>query len=254
MKEKESQVWLEQADKTSKRLSYYQQLQAYFNESDRTVLDKLIDFPKYVPNNAIARFLARYEIFKLSLDVHGYVVECGVLSGAGVMTFAQVSSILEPFNQTRRIVGFDTFSGFPHVSAKDSKGKSKNLQVGAYAEDSYEDILKCAGIHNDFRLLKRSEQVELVKGDICKTVPAYLENNPHLVVSLLYLDCDLYEPTKTALQCLVPRMPKGAVIAFDELCFEEFPGETMALVETLGISSLRIQRLPFMKLSYAVLE
>lgn len=254
MSEEKSQVWLEKADRTVERLSYYQQLEQYFNESPKTVLDKLIDFPKYVPNNAVARFIARYEVFKLCLNVHGCVIECGVLGGVGVMTFAQISSILEPYNLTRKVIGFDTFSGFPHISDKDAKGTSENLNVGAYADNSYEDILECARIHNQFRLLKRGEQVELVAGDICQTVPEYLENNPHLVISLLYLDCDLYEPTKTALEYLVPRMPKGAVIAFDELCFKEFPGETIALAETLGISSLRIQRLPFMKLSYAVLE
>lgn len=254
MQKEKVENWLEKADQTPRRLSYYEQLGRYFEESPRTVLERLIDFPKYVPNNVIARFIARYEIFKRCLDIHGCVVECGVLGGAGVMTFAQVSSILEPYNQTRKIIGFDTFEGFPHISDKDATGTSQNLRVGAYADDSYEDVLECARIHNQFRLLNRCEQVELVRGDICRTVPEYLENNPHLVVSLLYLDCDLYEPTKTALQYFAPRMPKGSVIAFDELCFEEFPGETVALAETLGISSLRIQRLPFMKLSYAVLE
>ena len=128
------------------------------------------------------------------------------------------------------------------------------MRPGAYCENSYEDIKKCASIHNKFRLLNREDQVELIKGDICKSVPVYLSDNPHLVVSLLYLDCDLYAPTKTALEYFKPRMPKGAVIVFDELCFKEFPGETLALTETLGVSSLKIQRLPFTKISFAVLE
>jgi len=128
------------------------------------------------------------------------------------------------------------------------------MRVKGYSDDSYNDILESARIHNDFRLLNREEQVELVKGDICKTVPQYCKGNPYLIVSLLYLDCDLYEPTKTALQHFVPRMPKGAVIVFDELASKEFPGETIALLESVKVNSLRIQRLPFMKLSFAVLE
>ena len=51
-------------------------------------------------------------------------------------------------------------------------------------------------------------------------------------MSLLYLDFDLYEPTK----CAFPRMPKGAVVAFDELNHAAWPGETMALLDTLGIA------------------
>jgi len=254
MKKEHVLNWLEKADQTPKRLSYYQQLEEYFNDCPKPVVEKLIDFPKYVPNNAIARLIARYEVFKLCLEVHGSVIECGVLSGAGVMTFAHISSILEPYNQMRKIIGFDTFEGFPHISEKDTAGTSENIYVGAYADESYEEILRCARIHEGFRLLNRDEQVELVKGDICETAPQYVRENPQLVVSLLYLDCDLYEPTKTALELFVPRMPKGAVIVFDELNFKEFPGETTALVDTLGISSLRIRRLPFLKMSYAEIE
>lgn len=254
MKKEKVLNWLDKADQTPKRLSYYQELEEYFNDCSRPIVERLIDFPKYVPNNAIARFIARYEVFKLCLEVHGTVIECGVLSGAGIMTFAQISSILEPYNQTRKIIGFDTFEGFPHISDKDAAGTSENMYVGAYADESYEDILRCAKIHEGFRLLNRGEQVELVRGDICETAAQYLQENPHLVVSLLYLDCDLYEPTKVALEYFVPRMPKGAIIVFDELSFKEFPGETIALTETMGISSLRIKRLPFMKLSFAEIE
>jgi hypothetical protein len=245
---------LEKADQSEKRLTYYEQLEELFLTSPRTVLEKLIDFPNFVPNNSVARFLARYELFKLCLDVQGTVIECGVLGGAGITTFAHLSTVLEPYNQTRTIIGFDTFEGFPHISDHDRQGSSEHMHVGAYAEDTHEELLKCTNIHNGFRLLSREPQVELIKGDICSTVPQYLADNPALVVSMLYLDCDLYAPTKTALECFVPHMPRGAVIVFDELGFREFPGETIALTETLGINRLKIRRLPFTKISYAVID
>jgi hypothetical protein len=53
--------------------------------------------------------------------------------------------------------------------------------------------------------------------DAINTIPEYIENNPQLVCSLLWLDFDIYEGTKVALENILPRMPKGAVIAFDEL-------------------------------------
>ena len=77
------------------------------------------------------------------------------------------------------------------------------------------------------------------------TAPGYLKNNPHLVVALLYLDLDLYEPTKVAMQTFLPRMPKGAIIAFDELNHPDWPGETIAIMEEIGIRNLRIERFPF---------
>jgi hypothetical protein len=75
------------------------------------------------------------------------------------------------------------------------------------------------------------------------------------VVSLLYLDFDLYAPTKAAIDTLLPRMPKGAILAFDELNQAQWPGETMAVVESIGLRNLRIQRFPYVpQLSYAVLD
>ena len=39
-------------------------------------------------------------------------------------------------------------------------------------------------------------------------------------------------------------MVAGGVIAFDELNCEEFPGETAALMETIGLGRARLRRLP----------
>jgi len=64
----------------------------------------------------------------------------------------------------------------------------------------------------------------------------------------------LYEPTKAALKHFLPRMPKGAVIAFDELNQKQWPGETLAVLEEVGINNIRIQRVPYTpSLSYAIL-
>src|SRR5262245_59502817 len=66
-------------------LAARQSLEAYFNESPGSVVEKLDNFGKYVPRQSLARFMARYEIFKLIKDVQGSIVECGVLFGGGLM-------------------------------------------------------------------------------------------------------------------------------------------------------------------------
>jgi hypothetical protein len=82
----------------------------------------------------------------------------------------------------------------------------------------------------------------------------YIAANQHLVVSLLYLDFDLYEPTKFAIETLLPRMPKGSIIAFDQLNQKFWPGETLAVLETLGVHNLKLERFTFQpQISYAVL-
>jgi hypothetical protein len=194
-------------------------------------------------------------MFKQVLNVQGSIIECGVLLGGGLMSFAQFSSILEPINLQRKIIGIDTFSGFPNVSTRDTKGKSQFAKVGGYNANSYEDLMKCIELYDSNRFINHMPKMELVKGDATKTIPKYIKDNPHLIVSLLYLDFDLYEPTKVALENIVPRMPKGAIIGFDEINMKAWPGETEAVLETLGIKNLRIKRSSFSSVScYAVIE
>jgi hypothetical protein len=59
------------------------------------------------------------------------------------------------------------------------------------------------------------------------------------------MDFDLYEPTKVALAHFVPRMPKGAVLAFDELDNPLWPGETLAMLEYFTGHMPKIERFDF---------
>jgi hypothetical protein len=190
----------------------------------------------------LKRFLAMYEVFKRVLPVKGSVVECGVLHGFGVMSWAKLSTILEPENLTRRIYGFDTFAGFPSVSDNDESTFAKT-RVGDLSASSYDELLELIAEYDRDRFLGNIPKVELVKGDIVQTAPAFVETHPHLVVSLLFIDCDLFEPTRAALQAFVPRMPKGAILAFDELDNPLWPGETRAVLDSMGLQNLRLQRL-----------
>ena len=68
--------------------------------------------------------LAKNELFKIQLDVPGVIIECGCYAGGGLMSYAQLSSIYEPYNHQRKIYSFDTFSGFPELSEKDNRQDS----------------------------------------------------------------------------------------------------------------------------------
>lgn len=238
-----------------KYTDYQEKLEDYFSNSLGTNVEKLMNFTKYVPRRDLTRFLCKYEIFKKILNVEGSIVECGVLFGGGLMTFAQLSAIFEPVNYTRKIIGFDTFKGFPGLTKQDFGSASKFAHKGGLALDSFDDLQKCIELYDSNRFVNHIPKVELIKGDISHTIPKYLKEKPHTIVSLLYIDVDIYEPTKIALENLVPRMPKGSIIAFDELNNPDWTGETRAVLNTLGIRNLKIERFPFNSyLSYAVLE
>lgn len=218
------------------------QLAALFEQCADPLELRLENFPKYVRRQYLKRFLALYEIFKLALPVKGSVIECGVFRGFGLMSWAKLSTILEPENLTRRIYGFDTFAGFPELAEQD-KSRFTRANRGDLSSSSYEELQALVAQYDRDRFLGHIPKVELVKGDIAQTAPAFVAAHPHLVVSLLFIDCDLYQPTKAALEAFVPRMPKGAVLAFDELDNPIWPGETLALLEAFGLRSLRLRRL-----------
>ena len=225
-----------------------------FSDCPDTIEIKLDNFTKYIRRQRLTRLLSLYEIFKKILVVKGSIVECGVYKGFGLMTWANMSAVLEPTNLTRRIYGFDTFEGFPKVSEKDLN-EIMRPERGQLFANSYEELNELIKIYDSNRFLGHVNKVQLIKGDVVKTIPEFISNNKHLVVSLLFLDLDLYEPTKVAIDSFFPRMPKGAIIAFDELDNPIWPGETMALLESLGINKLKIERIEFDPyIGYAVIN
>lgn len=246
----------DQKSQSSNDLSQFGAAEALFRNDPADLIEKIEAFPKFASRQAIAKFLTKYEIFKRILTVNGSIVECGVLHGAGLLAWAKLSSIFEPANHVRKVIGFDTFGGFPSVAGEDTQtGTFNDLKKGGLTGSHLDNVLEAVSVYDLNRPISHIPKVELVQGDLCKTAPAYLENNPHLVVSLLYLDLDLYEPTRKAIEVFLPRMPKGAVIAFDELNAKIFPGETIAVMEQIGLRNLRIERFPFDSyVSYAVLD
>ena len=225
-----------------------------FEESPDATCDKLAHVAKYMRSQDLTRLLARYEIFKRVLHVKGSIVECGVYRGSGLMAWANFSTVLEPLNLTRRIYGFDSFGGFPAVGPRD-RGGTHVARPGDLRADCLDELRELIRAYDLNRPLGHVPKVELIAGDAVATIPEMIARKPHLVVSLLFLDFDLYEPTKVALEHFVPRMPRGSILAFDELDNPAWPGETMAVLETLGLRKLRLERLDFDPyIGFAVIE
>lgn len=228
---------------------------SYFSSSPLSETQKLQAFTKYVRRQDLSRFLAKNELIKLQLDIPGVIVECGCYSAGGTFTFAQLSAIYEPYNHTRRVIAFDTFEGFPEISDKDSNASRTYSKGDLFVIPEIVDEINVGiELFDRNRPLSHIPKIELCKGDAMKTIPQFIVDKPHVVISLLYLDFDIYEPTKVALETFLPRMPKGSVLAFDELNAASFPGETLALLDTIGIKDLQLKKTPFDSyISYAVL-
>lgn len=225
--------------------------------SGLSLLDKFNNFARFSRRQVIANFLNRYEVYKQIISIHGSIVECGVNLGQGLFSWYHFSSIFEPYNHSRRVIGFDSFGGFTNTTEQDKGGiYTHNQDWSEFSKkQSLEELISIGKVHDQNRVLRHIQKLDLVKGDATKTIPEFANKNPHLIVALLHLDFDVYPPTKAALTHLLPRMPKGAVVAFDELNDPNGPGETIAYLEELDIKRFTLKRNNFdSNLCYLVLE
>jgi DNA-directed RNA polymerase subunit N (RpoN/RPB10) len=209
----------------------------------------------FINRQCLSRMIFMHDMYKNILDVNGVIVEFGVRWGQNLALFQNFRGMYEPFNHTRKIIGFDTFSGFPSVDQKD--GRSNVATVGSYSvSDGYEKYLEeVLSYHETESPISHLKKFEIVKGDASVTLEGYLKEYPETIIALAYFDFDIYEPTKKCLELIRGRLGKGSVIGFDELNYQEFPGETIAFDEVLGISNYKIIRSPITPLpSYIIVE
>lgn len=209
----------------------------------------------FLESKNLARLLFMDFLYRQMIAVQGVIMEFGVRWGQNLALFSALRGIYEPFNRHRKIVGFDTFAGFPSIHEKD--GQSSMMVNGQLAvSPHYEEVLQqLLTVHESLNPLAHIKKYELCVGDVVKELPRYLARCPETIVAMAYFDLDLYEPTVKCLELLRPRMTKGTILGFDELNDPDSPGETLALMEVFGLNHLKIQRFPFAsRVSYVVFE
>jgi hypothetical protein len=221
--------------------------------------EKINNLNLFAKRQSLSRVMFMYELYKKIIPVHGIIAEFGVRWGQNMALFQNFRGMLEPFNYNRRIVGFDTFSGFPSVSTKDQSQAAVQASAvtgGMGVTENYDDFLgKVLDCHEGFNPIANIRKHQLVKGDATKTFKQYLEDHPETIIAFAYFDFDIYEPTRVCLELVKDRLTKGSIIGFDEINNPNWPGETVALKEVFGLGAYRIQRLPFMPTaSYLVIE
>jgi hypothetical protein len=196
-----------------------------------------------LPIQSLSRLFYYNELYRKILDVPGVICEFGVQWGAGLSQLLNLRNLYEAHNMSRVIYGFDTFDGFQGVTKSDGNLVSD----GDYkTETNYFSVLEeIVSIHESFQPRPQIKRTSLIKGDATKTVDSWLKNNPHAIISMAIFDMDIYQPTKDVLEKIIPRLTQGSLLVFDELNYPEFPGETLALNEVLGINRVALRKTPY---------
>jgi Macrocin-O-methyltransferase (TylF) len=196
-------------------------------------------FYQYCSPQRVSKFLAHAKLYEMSLGLPGHFAEAGVFRGASFCRFRKLGRLFHP-DHTRRFIGFDIFGKFPPAEYDPDK-KALGAQ---WASDGDTGIAR-ESLLDRLRIHGLAENVELLKGDIVKTLPRYLKDREEISFAIVNIDLDLYKPTAAALQHLFPRVVRGGIVILDD--YEGFPGAKKAIDEYLTRHKRkeRILKFPF---------
>jgi len=196
-------------------------------------LDAVKLFPVLARRQWLKRFIAHTDFFKMTLEVPGDIAELGVFRGLGLMTWA---NLLEAFcigDRTKIVYGFDNWKGFADLSGEDGSEicEANKVVDGFSPEAYYEELHSAISIFDMDRFIPMKARVKMVEGHIEDTAKEFIKEHPGVRFSLIHFDCDLYNPTRSALEAFWPVLSKGGVMLFDEYAIADWPGETKAVDE-----------------------
>lgn len=197
----------------------------------------------FINRQTFSRMLFFDKIYKeYLLDNFGCIMEFGVRWGRNLPILQNLRGMYEPYNYTRKIIGFDTFEGLSET-CKNYDGDHKIATKGAFSttKDYHKYLEKVLEYHETQSPIQHKKKFEILKGDACVTLKKYLKDYPETIISFVFFDMDIYKPTKECLTLILPHLHKGSIIAFDELSYHEMPGETLAFREIFG-SDYKIYR------------
>src|SRR3989344_5997147 len=232
-------------------------IKAYSSEQETEIRKKIVELFKDCPipddqklsnlglflnSKNLSRILFMDHLFKQVVDIPGAVFEFGTRWGQNIALFSSLRGIYDPYNRHRKIVGFDTFSGFPEVGSKD--GKSEMMVKGnlTLTKNYFDYLSSIMEYHEQENPLSHIKKYELIKGDASLEIVKYFKKHPETIIALAFFDFDIYKPTKKCLEAIKPHLVKGSILAFDELSDSDSPGETLALDEVFGLNNINLRR------------
>lgn len=219
-------------------------LDAHFEKFDISKREICRNFQIYTRRVFLKRFIAHYELFRQTIDLPGDIVELGVYRGLGLMTWANLLEVRCMGDRAKQVIGFDNWSGFTEFDQKDGAEEQRvNKVIGGYNGGEFKEILEDAiNIFDNDRFIPHKPRIILVDGQIEESLPRFVREKAGLRISLLHIDCDLYQPTKVALEELWDRVVKGGVVILDDYGIRPWEGESQAVDEFFAEKNVEIKR------------
>lgn len=227
MKEKLNQHTTKVTQSSDSQLKAREELWEYFLEDPMPDAEKERNLGLYIRSQNLARIITISEIYKEILNLPGSIMDFGTWRGQNYILCENLRAIYEPFNKQRKIFAFDTFEGYFSADPNDESIHS-SFQNGKYSTgiDYDQSLLRLMRIHESNNVLNNvNSNHEVIKGDILKTLPDFINDQRNLLIALAFFDMNLEEPTSFALEKTLEHSMPGTRIVFMQLQRDFLPGE-----------------------------
>ena len=203
-------------------------------------------------------------------SINGDIYEFGVYRGRSLLSIA---ILLKKLGSSKKVYGFDSFSGFPDYSENDNLDMFSYLRKNNIISDkhfeNFELFLKIKDFNSSNQAINvknistskdfsensietlnakikflELDNIILVPGDFNKTIPEFFSDNNKIFSA--NIDCDLYDGYKLILPFAWKYLEKGGFIHLDEYYSLKFPGPKIAVDEFCKSQSIS----PFKNISH----
>jgi len=178
----------------------YERIKHLISKHSFTKFQLITNYGLFSGNTNLFKTFKVFELVKEVEKLKGDIIELGVHKGN---TSLLIKKILDIYKIKKKLFLLDHFSGLKNFSKNDPK-KSKNFK-GRYKSsiNKLKDFIKFFNFKN----------VEIINIDAEKLTIDHFKKNKF---SLIYLDMDLYKPTKISLEVLSKKLVKNGLIVFDQ--------------------------------------
>lgn len=180
----------------------------------------------YTHSGVLARSLAIRDLYIAVHGTPGLFLDFGTWKGANIVLLENFRAIYDPFDVQRKMIGFDTFTGYEGFA----KGESKNssIQNSSYSlSEGYAFDLQTLIRSHERANGKKQPIHEIIVGNAVEKLRQVLKNED-LPVALAIFDMNAFKPTFETLQQILPKLNKGSFISFWQFTRPEINGERKA--------------------------
>jgi len=170
-------------------------------------------------------------------NIKGDFVECGVWKGGNILGIASYLEFHKMHN--RKIWAYDTFQGMTPPEDIDvdlNNNKASNILSNVLCFSPLEEVTT-----NVFKSTFPKEKIHFIVGDVCSTLLE--KNNLPKKISLLRLDTDWYQSTKTEMEILYPLLTNKGVLIVDD--YGHWKGAKQAIDEYFQNQNIKINKIDY---------